>query len=336
MERLRQITMGGTRREIGLFQGRRVRDLRLPPLAAGDHAFGDACRAMVERWHPAIIGEFDGMLEASGLPEDRFTSYYYGRTAPLAGGCTNIAASAEAAAGGTTLVACNYDWAYADLRWCEARLVAPAGEPRRIGYTHHWGGVCDVMNEEGLTVCIASLPPIKPTGPGLQWHIVVDLVVSRCRTASEAAHLICGVPHVRSLSYLIADATTARLVEASAARAAIVEPQAGILVATNHRLGEEEDAGARGSFSVVRRRRALELLRPVVGRIGPEDLRRVLADHEGGICAGDHDDIRGRPSQHGRSGTIWSLLAAPAERTMQVAPGHPCTTPFERLPWPPA
>ena len=154
------------------------------------------------------------MLAGSELDADRFASYYFGRTAPLAGGCTMMAATPESTASGTTLVGRNYDGAYADRRWCEARLIAPDGEPARVGYTHHWGGLCDAMNDSGLAVCIASLPPVGTHQPGMQWHLVVDLVATRCRTAHEAVETIAAVPHLRSIAYMVADATNAFLVEA--------------------------------------------------------------------------------------------------------------------------
>ena len=327
---LSHILLTGTRREIGLTQGRRIRALRLPPLSAGDRAFGQECRSLASRWHVAMCEEFDGMLEASGLPADRFTSYYFGRTAPFAGGCTNIAVVADGAEECATLVGRNYDWAYADRRWCEARLIAPKGEVRRIGYTHHWGGLCDVMNEHGLTLCIASLPITATVRPGLQWHIVADLIAATCRTALEAADLLRRIPHLRSLGYLVADGRTARLVEASAEGVVVHEPEDGILVGTNHRLGSHPAPGEHGHASAVRRARALELLQPRAGHLTLHDIRRALSDHEGGICAGAHGSVSGLSA----SGTIWSLLAEPAKKLMRVAPGHPCETPFETIPWP--
>ena len=301
--------------------------MRLPGVSDDDRAFGDACLRVTARVHPSIIDEFEGMREASGLPADAFTSYYFGRTAPLAGGCTNIAVTGRATRRAQVLVGRNYDWGYADRRWCEARLVAPAGEPRRIGYTHHWGGLCDVMSETGLTVCVASLPPRGATEPGVQWHVVVDMVATRCRTVAEAAELMGRVPHVRSIAYLVADEAAACLVEAVPGSVHVHESENGILVGTNHRLEAPPRPGALGHASVARRDRAVAILSHRHGRIDENDLRRVLSDHEAGICAGAHG-----PSADG-GGTIWSMVAEPARRTFKIAPGHPCTRQFEAVRW---
>lgn len=327
------IRLRGSRREIGLTQGARIRGLRLPPLCPQDTTFGHECRAIVEKLHPAICVEFDAMLDASGLAADQFRSFYFGRTAPLAGGCTNIAVTAEATEHGHLIVGRNYDWAYADRRWCEARLVSPHREMRRIGYTHHWGGLCDVMNEAGLTICIASLPPKGALRPGVQWHIAVDLVASTCTTVCEAADLLRRVPHIRSLAYLLADGTAARLVEASTEEVTVHAPRDGVLVGTNHRIGDEAKPGERRRASFVRRERALELLLPQTGKISGEEVKRVLADHEGGICAGAHCSSPGLAAHGTTSGTIWSLMAEPHRRLVEVAPGHPCETPFGPIPW---
>ena len=320
----------GTRREIGFAQGARIRSLRLPPIGDADRSFGAQCRRSVERWHLPMIEEYEGMLSASWLPEDAFESYYFGRTAPYAGGCTNIAVTGESTVSGTSLVGRNYDWAYADKRWCETRVIAPIGEPRRVGYTHHWGGLCDAMNEHGVTICIASLPPTGRTAPGLQWHIVVDLVMTRSTSVAEAVDLLVGIPHVRSLSYLVVDATDARLVEAGPDGSTVNSPEHGLLVGTNHRIGNGSIDDPRRDTSRKRRERARELL---VGKIDRSDMVRVLSDHTGGICAGDYDFEQHVHTTSGQSGTIWSMIASPADRLFEIAPGHPCSTPFNGIRW---
>jgi len=319
------IRLAGTRREIGVTQGQRIRALRLPPASPQDIAFGNRCRAITARLHPRIEEEFEGMCEASGLPVNAFTSYFFGRTAPAAGGCTNIAVTGRRTRDGHTIVGRNYDWSYADRRWCEARTIAPEAEPVRFGYTHHWGGLCDLMNDAGLTLCIASLPPEGEPRPGIQWHIAVDMVAATCRTAPEAADLLADLPHIRSLAYLVADSYTARLVETSPGTTQVYEPDKGILVGTNTRTSALKTNA--DTPSVRRRTRAEALLFAEKEPITVDTVIRILSDHEGGICAGRH----GADAPGG--GTIWSLVAEPSARRVRVAPGHPCDTPFEDVAW---
>jgi predicted choloylglycine hydrolase len=330
---IKTTTLVGSRQEIGQIQGTRIQELRLPTTSAAHRSFSETCRTIVEKRHPAMIEEFMGMLEASNLPEVDFTSYYFGRTAPAAGGCTNLAVIAEASAQNETIVGRNYDWAYSDQRWCEARRFAPFGEPQRLGYTHHWGGLCDGMNEYGLTICIASLPSLADAEPGLQWHIVVDLVLATCKSAEEAAALLSEIPHVRSLAYLVADLTTARLIEASPGKVDIHSPENGLLVGTNHRIEGTPSGSLRESASVRRRNGALDRLKPHVGRLTEEHISHVLTDHDSGVCAGVHENINEPYSGDEASGTIWSLIAYPARTLVEVAPGHPCVTAYERLQW---
>ena len=326
------ITLSGSRYAIGTAQGRRIAGLRLPKLASGSGSFPDDCRAAVQRWHPAILDEYEGMLSASGLPDAEFASYYFGRTAPLAGGCTNLAVLPEVTSNGQLIVGRNYDWAYVDRRWCEARYVSPSGEHRRVGYTHHWGGLCDGMNEAGLTICIASLPSAGESLPGIQWHIVVDMVLTQCDSVAAAVKLLTSIPHVRSIAYLVADESNAAIVEASSSRIRIRRPHAGILVGTNHWTTEGPSSGPRGAASVARRKQALALLTTASPSHSLDTVRSVLSDHHGGICAGDHPGECENRAQQGKSGTIWSLIARPEMKSLFVAPGHPCITPYETLP----
>jgi hypothetical protein len=181
------------------------------------------------------------------------------------------------------------------------------------------------MNDAGLTVCIASLPSGADLRPGIQWHIAVDLVASACATAPEAADLLERIPHVRSLGYLVADGETARLVEAAPDSVTVHAPVEGVLVGTNTRTAELDLLP--DNPSAHRRKRAEEWLRSIARPVEQSDIACVLADHQGGICAGDHNvDARG-------GGTIWSLMATPAQREISVAPGHPCNTAFEKLTW---
>lgn len=326
------ITLSGSRYAIGTAQGRRITGLRLPKLTSGDRSFPDECRSAVELWHPAILDEYEGMRSASGLQEAEFASYYFGRTAPLAGGCTNLAVLPEATCDGQLIVGRNYDWAYADKRWCEARYVAPNREYGRVGYTHHWGGLCDGMNEAGLTICIASLPSVGESVPGIQWHIVVDMVLTQCDSVTAAVKLLTSIPHVRSIAYLVADESNAAIVEASSSQIRVRKPRAGLIVGTNHWVTEELPSGSRGAASAARWQQAVARLTAASSSHSLDTVRAVLSDHDGGICAGFHPDESGNGALQGKSGTIWSLIAKPASRSLFVAPGHPCVTPYETLP----
>ena len=316
----------GSRYDIGRIKGQRIVNLRLAAPSASDLRFAESCRRCIEEYHPAILDEFTGLTDACSLPTDSLVSTYFGRTGRAPGGCTNFAVTAEGTADDTTIVGRNYDWDYVDRRWCEARSIKPDGERGCVGYTHHWSGLCDGMNDVGLTICIASLPADE-FHIGLQWHIVVDLVLASCTTAYEAADLLCEVPHVRQMSYLVADETDARAVQVSGGTATVLLPENGVLVVTNHRVENKQTSESAECFqrSFRRRNRIRELLDPLSGRISVDDLKNALSDHVAPVCVGSHEE-----TETG-SGTIWSLLAVPAWREVFVAEGHPCTGEFQKI-----
>jgi predicted choloylglycine hydrolase len=321
----------GTRRSIGRQKGVRIRDLRLVTPTEDDREFARHSRSLVETHHPAIVEEFNGLVETSGIEPAVLESHYFGRTHRLPG-CTNLAVTPGTSRNGRLLAGRNYDWSYADRRWCEGVQIAPSGEPVRLGYTHHWSGLCDGMNESGLTILIAALHDGSQPRPGFQWHIAVDMVLSRATNVEQAMDLLRGVPHVRSMSYLIADTYGTVLVQVSDGVTFVVEPENGLLAGTNHLVSEEARVPGALQNSVTRRQCALRLLRQR-DQITTRTLREVLSDHSSGICAGEHGESIGGESAVGGSGTIWSLIAVPERKTLLIARGHPCREPYRMLRW---
>lgn len=235
------------------------------------------------------------------------------------------------------LVGRNYDWATADLRWCELHRYDPPRDLRRIGYTHRWAGCTDLLNECGLYVAIASLPARPVIAPGVQWNIVVDMISQCCTTVQQAVTACASVRHIRAMSYLLADAGGAlAVVEASPSLVQVRGPDQGLVIAANAAQGGlplrdyrpcaamppiagGTDVGE-GAMRRARRRidRAALMLR-ALATVRDEDVVRVLRDHEAPICVGAHDVADG-----GTWATIWSGLCEPAEGTFLIAPGRPC------------
>jgi hypothetical protein len=341
---IREITFSGSHYDRGAQRGRRLREtLIVPELPSPDPAFVRGCFESAAGAFPPAIDEFEGIVRGGGFDRDRMTAYYFARIEGLLG-CTMVAVTPDRRdAGRGPLVGRNYDWATADLRWCELQRFAAGGGPRRIGYTHHWAGCADVLNEGGLFVAIASLPPVEVRLPGMQWNIVVDMISETCDTVRDAARACARVQHLRPMSYLLADARgDVAVVEATPNEVRVRRPEHGLVVAANAPQGGETVASARPSAAAAGRveavlpqppnyrsdalaraqariERARALLSAAVPRISPQEVRRVLADHEASICAGDHSRDDGDPW-----GTIWSSLCEPAQGQLSIAPGLPC------------
>jgi hypothetical protein len=343
------VTFEGGHYERGLLRGQRLRDtLELPALPQLPEGFVRGCMRAAEAFYPPAVEEFEGLVRGGGFGRSLLMAYYFARLESRLGGCTMFAVEpAFRSDGPGPIVGRNYDWAVSDLRWCELQRYDADGSLRRIGYTHHWAGCADVLNESGLYLAIASLPPEPVRLPGVQWSIVVERVTECCATVAEAVAVCASVRHLRAMSYLLADAGGGvAVVEATPHQVRVRQAADGFVAATNipqggepvgvpeaapeHALPEPIGPASTGrrrySMAPSRRRlqRARELLRMALPRVGEESVRRILSDHEAPICTGDHAMRDG-----GRWATIWSGVCRPAEGVFAIAPGMPCGHDYE-------
>ncbi len=295
------------------------------------------------------MDEFEGIVQGGEFDRQRLMAYYFARTESQLGGCTMFAVAPACRSGGRgPIVGRNYDWATADLHWCELQRFDTDGAPRRIGYTHHWAGCADVLSAAGLYVAVASLPPVAVEAPGVQWNIIVDMLSETCATVDEAVRACSRVRHLRPMSYLLADSAGAvAVVEATPRQARRRGPEDGVVVAANAPQGglvardwsQQEPTTTLGepilpeppnyrtdALQRAHRRiqRALELLHRAAPRLTLQDVRAVLSDHEAPICTGDHSEPDG-----GRWATIWSGICEPAAGSFSIVPGLPCRHPYQ-------
>lgn len=330
----------GTHFEIGHRMGSLLATLKIPPHNGRMAEFAVRCEALVGEIYPPLVEKIEGMIEGSGLEPQGFKTYFYGRGGPAEIGCTNFAALPEATADGQMLVGANYDWYYEARPWREVRLFQPQGVYPHLEVTHHWAGSPDAVNDQGLVVLLAALPGYEPRGgPGLQWHMVIEMVMETCKDAEEARRLIVDLPHLRAFNYLVADAQgRALVIEATPRGVTVREPEDGILVATNHLPGREFPEDSREErqiliqrLSVTRFQRAEALLSLHRGKIDLETAQEILRDHEGLICRGEHPSLPDLGGFHVFFGTIWSLVSRPTEKGFHLAAGHPCLAQYQWL-----
>lgn len=349
MRAIREVTYRGSHFERGLQRGLRLRhSLTVADMRTLPADFVEGCRAAAAQFYPPVIEEFEGLLRGSDFDRQAMTAYYFARLESRLGGCTMFAVQPRfRRSGRSPIVGRNYDWAVEDLRWCRLERYFPGDGLRRIGYTHHWAGCPDMLNERGLYLAIASLPAESVRAPGVQWSILVDMISECCGSVAEAASVCARVAHLRSMSYLFADASgEIAIVEATPRRVTARPPENGFVLATNRARGGQvlADRGieratarlprpigprraehAREALRRAERRfkQATELLAHELPRVSEEAIRRILADHEAPICTGEHGHPDGAPWA-----TIWSDICMPAEGRFKIAPGLPCRHPY--------
>jgi len=190
--------------------------------------------------------------------------------------------------------------------------------------------------------------------PGVQWNVVTEMISETCTDVAQAVEACARVCHLRSMSYLLADAGGAvGVVEATPTEVRFREgepceggafvvaanaPQGGRLV----RRYEPGSAEPKAKLPLQFRHGALEhaerriervrrlLKERLTGRAGcalsVDEVAAMLRDHEGPVCAGDHAHPDGAPW-----GTIWSGICEPARDAFLIAPGLPCRHAYQRF-----
>jgi len=319
---LRSRRLRGSYFDVGRQLGERMRGFVRPHHGPEDLRFAEACAREVERCYPEALEKLRGIIVGSGLEEEQFRCHFLTKGAAVEEACVGVVVGPERSAEGHPIIGRNYHWPLADRTWCELRQVEVTGELPHVGYTHHWGGLPDVLNAEGLYVAIFSVPQVPVRRPGLQWHVIIDYCVNRCSTVAEAIEFLGNVPHLRSFTYLVADARGGAVaVEATPAGVSFRPAKDGILVVTNHHLADEVPATER-----VRSRALYAALCQRLSERSQWDwdgVRGLMADHDLGVCVGDHD------GDSDAWGTLFAVMVRPEAREFAVCPGFPCREPFE-------
>ena len=160
---LGKLVYSGTAYEIGREMGRSLEGLPVPKAAKEEMVFAHACRDMIGRIFPSALDTFRGIVDGSGMGGDDFLTYYIARWEGVLRGCTMFAAHLPATRDGVILVGRNYDWVNSDRKWCGLRMIRQECAFPVLGYSHHWAGLPDALNDQGLFVAIASLPKRPPS-----------------------------------------------------------------------------------------------------------------------------------------------------------------------------
>jgi len=308
---------------VGRLLGERMTGFARQHSSAEELRFAEECAREVERHCPQALEKLRGIISGSGLDAEQFRCHFLTKGAAVAA-CVGVVVGEERSREGQPLAGRNYHWPLADRAWCELRQVEVTGQLAHVGYTHHWGGLPDVLNAAGVYVAIFSVPQLPVRRPGLQWHIIIDHLANHCTSVTEAAEFLALVPHLRSFTYLVADATGKAMgVEATPAGVAIRSSEDGILVVTNHHVA--------GVAPAAERRRSQELYAALRRRLEEkrlwdwEGVRGLMADHDMAVCVGDHE------GQSRAWGTLYAAVVRPAAREFAVCPGFPCRDPFETV-----
>ncbi len=282
--------------------------------------------AAAERWSPALVEEMRGTAEGAGIELGQIGALN-ARTEILAaasgakpGECSTIVSTRAGAVGAQT-----WDW-HEELSRCW-HLQEVRGTPRGfVGLTEH-GILAKIgINDAGVGIMFNILGHQRDRAFGVPVHLVAARVLAEAATLAEAVTILRTAPVSTSSAITVVSPDGAVIVELSPEGAAVLEPQKGALLHTNHflteHLGEGEKPGLYDPDSQLRYAVLLE-------RVAQEPLPTSAAELIPYLVSqpGDEAQLCCVPAPGAVFGDRWATLATvtldSAAREMTVAAGTP-------------
>ena len=305
----------------------------------------------IAEYEPRCLEEMRGLAEGAGveyrdiLALNVRTEVIFAAKARQAreemrqqGECSAFASLPAASAEGHTLVGQNWDWrlhSFDTVVVLEARqdegpdfvTVVEAGLLAKTG-----------MNSSGIGVATNALVTDDDVGaPDVPYHVVLRALLDS-ETIPDALAAVQRRPRSSSANYLIAHedgiAVDIEAAPGDFSRLFLLFPENGILLHTNHFRSPAFDGKDVSLWAMPDSPFRLERLQTLVRDAGPgvslETFQVALADHASyplGICC--HPDER--LDLHEQGATVASVVMDLDARTLWLADGHPCSTPYREL-----
>ncbi|MDR1947706.1 MAG: C45 family peptidase, partial [Desulfovibrio sp.] len=186
-------------------------------------------------------------------------------------------------------------------------------------------------NAAGLGLVINKLVA-SDARPGVIYPFIVRKALAAERIGDALGSVIFS-PRAAGMTYQLAGSDVNFCAETSAGRYELLDID-GALAHTNHWLGPSmrkfETAGwLSHAGSMVRRQVAAAFLKKHMGRITPELLQELTREHGNyprSICAHGFAGEDEKSAFH----TIFAVIMDPAARRMDLCPGNPCETAYEK------
>jgi isopenicillin-N N-acyltransferase-like protein len=244
----------------------------------------------------------------------------------------------EASAEGHTLIGQNWDWL---LHASETVIVLEVQQDEGPDFvTVVEAGLLAKtgMNSSGIGLATNALITDSDIGePGVPYHLLLRGILD-AENLSDALAVAQRGFRSSSANYLVAtvDGMAVDIETASGdfSRLFLVFPEGGVVLHTNHFVSPNLSAKDVSLWLMPDSPFRLERLRTEVAGVGAkltiDHFQRFLADHANypsGICC--HPDAR--MAAHDQGTTVASVLMDLDAKTMWLADGHPCTTPYREL-----
>jgi len=252
--------------------------------------------------------------------------------------CTAFVALPETTRSGRVLVGQNWDWKPDTAAAVVLLEVEPDEGPRYVTVVEAGLLAKTGMNSAGLGLVTNAMVSNQDAGkPAVPYHAVLRAILES-ESPSAALDAITRHPRASSANYLIAHrdgaAINAEATPGDYSRVFLDYPQGGVYGHGNHFIApgfDLKDVGIwDGPDSPWRTQRMQRLLEQRRGKLDLAAMKEILADHFNlpyAIC------MHAEPStpRVGQYATVASVIMDLERRTMWLADGNPCQTPYQRL-----
>lgn len=228
----------GTHYEVGFHYGSMMakQGVDLTPqlkFTGEQFLMGKACLKVCEEIYPEITKEIKGMADGFGYDYEMFGTFIITAGAfDATVGCTTFAYRY----GGENYFVRNHDMFDTLRKVTSASVFRLDNCYKFLGHSDGLIGIEDGINEHGLVVGVNFIAP-KTIKPGLNFMLMVRMVLERCKTVQEALVLLKELPSITSHNIMLMDKSGDMAVyEMSAEHRAIRRPEDGAnyMISVNH------------------------------------------------------------------------------------------------------
>jgi len=328
------------RRNIDYYYGWWGRNLKMDRGMVNQRA--DAVIEVTKEYDSGIVEEMRGLADAVDVSLEEIASINgryelaWANPEQLMGGCTCIAALPSATASNKTILAQNWDYRVGIRDTCIALRVKVEDGPEVIMHTEagiigHKG-----MNSQGVGLGInAMVSHMDRLGESVPFLLVCRKVLGS-RRFSEAVRAFLNAKRSVSYNVMIAGEGLAVDLEAHPMDTSIINPEGGVLVHTNHFIGDRSFK-VRDNFvltepsSINRYAVALEKM---MGKKehSVDSFKEILTDHYDHPTSICYHKTPGQERDH-QEETVSSVIMVPEERLFMATNGAPCRNEYHKIPF---
>jgi len=330
---MREIILKGPYSEMGRKLGLLMKKSKFtpPPVAEDRFDIIEGCERALGKHAPTILEEIDAMIKAGGYEDSTLRVFQIALNPYPTNCCSIFAVSGEYTTSGNAIYARNYDWEWDGLEYFTLFRTYPKGALASIGFCDLMVGRYGGINEAGLAIGLTAIPAFPRDRPGVMLHIATQWILDNCRTIEEAIDFMRRIPHVRANNYLVADSEGGMAcIQAAPERIEVVEPENGLVVATNHfqtPCMEAFEVPEKIPVSSVPRleyiRKWFKNRRGKIDQVQAQSVLKGMISNGAGVC---QDLVR----NGSRFATIYSWTHELGTREMHLADGVPSEVDYKK------